>query len=158
MSIKAVEAVPETLSEKQMSYRQKIRGDIREAIRNRIPAFEFEGDYNFKYLAQYAREEWRNEFRCIYYRNASKTVCDEVAEKTGKKYVFPAPDYWSLDREIIKFRARNAEDRVHVYAEINFDLLDHVEERIRKATYEKYDLTPDETEAKQDAESKLEPT
>jgi len=57
MAIKSVDEIPETLQQKRESYRAMIRRDINEALDNHITRFEFEGDYNFKYLGQYAREE-----------------------------------------------------------------------------------------------------
>ena len=55
--IKPIDKIPENPMQAFKTYRQKIRDDIQEAIDKHIPAFEFVGDYNFKYLAQYAREE-----------------------------------------------------------------------------------------------------
>ena len=58
--IKPVDEIPQNIGQKRESYRQNIRGDIQEAIDNGIPRFEFVGDYKYKYLANYAREEARN--------------------------------------------------------------------------------------------------
>ena len=63
MAIKPIEEIPLSLSEQRKSYREQIREDIASAISQKIDKFEFDGDYNWKYLAQYAREEanriWR---------------------------------------------------------------------------------------------------
>jgi len=55
--IKPVDTIPESPTQAGKTNRQKIRDDIQEAIDKGIAAFEFVGDYNFKYLGQYAREE-----------------------------------------------------------------------------------------------------
>lgn len=55
--IKPIDEIPENQIQTWKTNRQKIRDDIQEAIDKHIPAFEFVGDYNFKYLANYAREE-----------------------------------------------------------------------------------------------------
>lgn len=55
--IKAVDEIPMSKAKERKSYRDKIRKDLQEAIDKGIMRFEFVGDYNYKYLAQYAREE-----------------------------------------------------------------------------------------------------
>lgn len=55
--IKPVDEIPMNIAKKRESYRDQIRSDIHEAMDNGIKKFEFVGDYKFKYLAQYAREE-----------------------------------------------------------------------------------------------------
>ena len=55
--IKPVVEIPESRMSAAKSYRQRITDDIQEAIDKGIPLFEFVGDYNYKYLAQYAREQ-----------------------------------------------------------------------------------------------------
>ena len=61
--IKPIEKLPRTLSQKRESCRARIRNDIRQAIDGRTAKFEFVGDYNYKYLARYAREEASNILR-----------------------------------------------------------------------------------------------
>lgn len=55
--IKAVNEMPMSKAKERKSYRDQIRNDLQEAIDNGIKLFEFVGDYNYKYLAQYVREE-----------------------------------------------------------------------------------------------------
>ena len=55
--IKPVDEIPMTRSERYQHYRENIQADINTAIRDRIPIFEFVGDYNFKTLANAARVE-----------------------------------------------------------------------------------------------------
>lgn len=55
--IKPIDEIPKNTAAQRESYRDRIRADITEAMEKGIGKFEFVGDYNFKYLAQYAREE-----------------------------------------------------------------------------------------------------
>ena len=57
--IKPIDEIPQNVQQSRKSYRENIRQDIREAIDRDIGKFEFVGDYKYKYLAQYAREEAR---------------------------------------------------------------------------------------------------
>jgi len=66
--IKPVDEIPMNLNEKRQAYGDKIREDIREAMRLGVTKFEFVGDYNFKTLAQTAREE-ANHFTMTMVRN-----------------------------------------------------------------------------------------
>ena len=58
--IKPVDEIPMNMKEKRMKYRERIREDLREALRLGVSKFEFVGDYNFKTLAQTASEEARH--------------------------------------------------------------------------------------------------
>lgn len=55
--IKPIDEIPKNTSQKRESYREMIRNDIREAMDKGIDKFEFIGEYKYKYLAVYAREE-----------------------------------------------------------------------------------------------------
>ena len=55
--IKKVDEIPQSINERRRSYREKIRTDIQYAIDHNILKFEFDGDYNWNRLAEYAREE-----------------------------------------------------------------------------------------------------
>ena len=55
--IKPVDEIPKGLSKKHSSYREMIRADIQAALDRGISRFEFVGEYKYRYLAQYAREE-----------------------------------------------------------------------------------------------------
>lgn len=67
--IKPIDEIPQTEAQKRKNYREQIRNDIQDAINNGVGQYEFVGEYNFKYLHQYAREEaerlWRKTFRNI---------------------------------------------------------------------------------------------
>jgi len=133
MSIKVVDEVPRTMLEKRVTYREMIRKDINEALDNRIENFEFEGDYNWKYLAQYAREEASRIFRRRYYLPAAQRVKQELKEKYNVQYVFPNSD-WTYNTQFIKFASRQCEDRVHVYAKVDYDLIDRFYEILYEDT------------------------
>lgn len=60
MAIKPIDDIPKNIPQQRESYRAQIRADIQEAIDKGISKFEFVGDYNYRYLAQYAREEAHN--------------------------------------------------------------------------------------------------
>ena len=55
--IKPVDEIPMNPAQKNKGYRDQIRRDLQEAMDNGIRRFEFVGDYKYKYLAQYVREE-----------------------------------------------------------------------------------------------------
>jgi len=122
MAIKKVEQVPMTLQEQRQSYRDMIRQDINEAIEKRIDKFEFDGDYNYKYLASYAREEAEWIFRRKIYRPAAKRVTETLQAEFGRERVF-APiliGEWRYRGRYIRIKSLKGEDRQHVYAEIDF--------------------------------------
>lgn len=127
MAIKELDDIPETLSEKRQTYRRMIRKDIQEAIDKQIECFEFDGDYNYKYLAQYAREEARALFHSQYYIPAAKKVKPLISQKYNKKYVFGRSE-WEYAERFIKIKSRKCKDRVHVYASIDFEFIDSFEE------------------------------
>lgn len=121
MSIKAVSEIPQTLQEKRTSYREMIRKDIQEAIDNHIERFEFEGDYNWKYLQNYAREEADVLWRKLIYYPVSKKVREEILkDRPGETYV-SMPSGYDYKGRWIKVRTKKGEDRIHVYAEIDFE-------------------------------------
>ena len=123
--IKQIENIPMTVSDKRRSARESLRADIAEAIKNRIPKFEFEGDYNYKYLNQYAREESDNVFRKMYFYEA-KEVREKAKEELGNDYVQINP--WEYSGRYFKATSHKGEDRIHVYGELFFDFLDNFSE------------------------------
>lgn len=111
MSIRPLDEIPQSLAGKRQSYREMIRADIQTAIDQGITKFEFEGDYNWKYLAQYAREEadniWRKRWlKIIQEANAKHDLhCSTLPPYTEKgKY--------------IKITSVKMGDRIHVYGQI----------------------------------------
>lgn len=85
--IKPIEEIPKNTAQQRESYRDKIRADITEAMKKGIGKFEFVGDYNFKYLAQYAREEADRMFRKRF-RDLVLPHYPEWKERFQQKYIF----------------------------------------------------------------------
>lgn len=113
--IKPIEEIPQTMAQKREQYRKMIRADIQEAIDKGIRKFEFVGDaYNYRYLANYAREE-----------------AQHITRKTVRPYLVEAKKQYNLDyvpdmfncKDYIKITSRKGEDRMHVYCEINPDAI-----------------------------------
>lgn len=134
MAIKPVNEIPMTLQEKRQSYREMIRKDIQEAIDNHIERFEFEGDYNWKYLAQYAREEadliWR---KTVYYDTAKKVRAELLKDRPGENYI-PMRSGYEYRGKYIKIRTKKGEDRIHVYGEIDFKFVESFYETLKADT------------------------
>lgn len=120
MSIRKVEHIPQTLSQKRQSYRAMIHQDLQEAIDKHIENFEFEGDYNYKYLANYAREEATRLFYKEFYYPAAK----RVKEMLKINFIYPSIHSKYSDK-FITIQNVKCEDRNHVYATINYDFIDH---------------------------------
>ena len=122
--IKEIDKIPATLQEKRQSYREMIRRDIEYAYKNRIQTFEFEGDYNYKYLAQYAREEADYFVRRMIIRPEAIRVREAMKKEfPDVKYVCVESEFKYKNR-LIQIRSHKAEDRIHVYGQINFDEID----------------------------------
>lgn len=85
--IKPIDEIPKNTAQKRESYRDRIRSDIREAMDKGIRKFEFVGDFNFKYLAQYAREEADRMFRKAF-RDLVLPYYPEWKERYQQKYIF----------------------------------------------------------------------
>ena len=135
--IKEVEKIPETLQQKRESYRAKIRADIEEAMSKRISDFEFEGDYNYKYLQQYAREEGERIFRYIFI-GVERAVEEELKKELEVKYIY-CPSPYLYAKQFIKVIKRKGEDRNHVYAHLDFDYLDNLKDLLYRDTKKKYE-------------------
>jgi len=137
MPIKLVDEIPLTVAEQREAYRERIRQDICYAITNRISMFEFDGDYNYKYLANYAREEASHIFSRRIYRDASIQVRKTLAEKLQREHVFPESESKYKNR-YIRIREKKGEDRVHVYGQIDFDFGENFYDILLADTERKY--------------------
>lgn len=115
MSIKPLDEIPMNTADKRRSYREMIRQDIQTAIDQRITKFEFEGDYNWKYLAQYAREEADGIWRSTWY-----DIMRKAKEEHGIKGYMGNPSYHQK-RDYIRISSVKMEDRMHVYCQIDYD-------------------------------------
>lgn len=122
--IKEVENIQLNTAQYRKQYRENIRNDIRNAWDSDIKKFEFVGDYNYKYLAQYAKEEASNLIIMIAREQ-------ELEKKYKEKYQlnrFRFYPYGHL-KELIRISSRKEEDRIHVYCEIFKDELEPLFDR-----------------------------
>lgn len=144
--IKQIEEIPKSHAEKCKSYRQLIRDDIQEALDKNISKFEFIGDYNFKYLAQYAREEADRIIRKEYIRVVQK-------HKAELEDIFC--DFYGIRRDItyIKVTAVRGEkkDEPRVFCEIREE---NPEEIIMKAILENDKLRKEARKKREEREAK----
>lgn len=144
--IKQIEEIPKSHAEKCKSYRQLIRDDIQEALDKNISKFEFIGDYNFKYLAQYAREEADRIIRKEYIRVVQK-------HKAELEDIFC--DFYGIRRDItyIKVTAVRGEkkDEPRVFCEIREE---NPEEIIMKAILENDKLRKEAQKKREEREAK----
>lgn len=130
--IKPIDEIPKNTVEQRKGYRQMIRNDIKEAIEKGIQKFEFVGDYNYKYLEQYAKEE------------ANKVVSDLTLRWSAdhpeykERYNYWCSDYWKINNDygLIKISSVKGEtpDKRRVFCEIRQDfnevMIKHAERRI----------------------------
>ena len=134
--IKPVDEIPGTNG--RTTKRAEIKADILEAIEKGISKFEFEGDYNWTYLGQYAREEAKNIIRDMYFDLMRKLKAENMTdqERHGKGFYVWWTDYWKLNRhgEYIKVTTTKGESRRRVFCEIH---LEDLEPAIRTDFFEK---------------------
>ena len=131
MSIREVTEIPSNLKKalKEMD-RDKVYRDFQEALEKNIEVFEFEGDYNFKTLSQKAKEvAERKVFSKIYYEQAKKV--EEVLRKEfpNEKYL-RAQDYSFYRDKFCKIKNIKEDDRIHVYASIDYRFIDGLYEKL----------------------------
>lgn len=137
--IKQVDEIPKNQNEKRRSYRQQITDDIKEAIESGITKFEFDGDYNWKYLAQYAKEQADHVLELILRKKWAETH-----RNTGYPHHY---DRHIRDIKYIKIHNIKQPDRNHVYCEIIPDALDEM-----MAAHEKYREDVEKRRAGREAE------
>lgn len=114
--IKPIDEIPQNIGQKRESYRKNIRDDIQEAIDKGIPRFEFVGDYKYKYLANYAREEAR---KVLY-----KIARDKFEKMRGEGNIYLSS--LDLKTEYIRISALKGEtpEKTRVFCEIDLSGLD----------------------------------
>ena len=125
MSIREVSELPSTLKNAlKETDRDKVVKDFQEALEKHIEVFEFEGDYNFKTLSQKAKETARRKvFSTIYYETAKKVEDVLRKEFPNEKYL-SARDYHYYEDKFFKVKNFKEEDRIHVYASIDYRFIE----------------------------------
>ena len=129
--IKPVDEIPLTVRGERMSRRQMLQNDIQEAIDKGISKFEFEGDYNYKYLANYAREEADHILDKILRERWEKEPRQPYEENEFRVY----PKFWERhirERKYIIIHNVKREDRYHVFCEIIPSALDEMMDAHKK--------------------------
>lgn len=129
--VKEVAEIPTSGNVRVSNYRQMIRDDIQYAIDNGINKFEFEGDYNYKYLKQYAQEV-ANKIMSLkinkLYREYKEQELTEQ-EKTGKGFYLSLKSGWEFRPRFINVTSIKGEERRRVFCEID---LSELENRVKK--------------------------
>ena len=117
--IKPIDEIPQSVKQTRNGYRERIRADIQEALDKGIAKFEFVGDYNYKYLAQYAREEAERIVRNLTYK-----YWREHPEYKEKLYYNPFSwrDYTALEIIVVSSIKGDTPDKRRVFCKINMDM------------------------------------
>lgn len=142
MSIREVKELPFPCNYKGFKVktdRQNIEEDIRDAIEQHIETFEFLGDYNFKYLSQKVKEVAHRFFWSeLYYDTAKKVVETLKKEFPDEKYL-SARDWTFYKDDFIQVKNFKGEDRIHVYAYLNYKNMDNFYNVLLRDTREFYE-------------------
>ena len=124
--IKPVEEIPQTVREERISRRRMLQKDMSEAINAGITKFEFEGDYNYKYLAQYAREEADHILNKILRERWEREPRQPYEGEEGCRSWPVYYDRHIRGKKYIIIHNVKREDRNHVYCEIIPEALDEM--------------------------------
>ena len=153
--IKPVKEIPQTVREERISRRRMLQKDMSEAINAGITRFEFDGDYNYKYLAQYAREEADRILNKILSERWEREPRQPFeSEKTWRSY----PKYYDRhirDKKYIKIHNVKREDRNHVYCEIIPEALDEMIEAHKQHLAEMEEQRKEREKKKQERASEV---
>ena len=117
--IKKVDTIPGQGGE-HTTQKLMINKDIRSAIEKRIERFEFVGDYNIKYLDQYAREEAERVFTSMFSKCRT-----EVQQKLREEFkvAWPlVPTIYDYRKRLYRVCRRSGK----VYMEIYYDFMDAI--------------------------------
>jgi len=118
MSIREIKELPKEI--KQKSARELIRADIQEALDKGINLFEFEGDYNYKYLTSYANEVAedirRKKVREIQREFKNENLTEE--EKTIKGFYLFFKSGWEYKGYWIKAFSQKGEEHRRIFCQI----------------------------------------
>lgn len=133
MAIQVLYKLPEKVMKK--SERAMIREDLQEAIDNGIEAFEFVGDYNYRYLASNVK----NEANWLAEKMIAKVYEDHRCEFKNREFLLADSMKKRFVKQWITITGITLEDRKHVYCKINhsatagiFDLLKEADENITR--------------------------
>lgn len=122
--IKEVKEIP--TNKKRDSKRDLIRADINEAIEKGINKFEFIGDYNYKYLRNYAKEEADRIVAKMIWTKQRELLKELLkGNETNEKgfHVF-LKGRWEYRGKFIKITTCKGEEHRRVFGEINFNDFD----------------------------------
>lgn len=116
MSVVPVKSIP--TKSKHPTVKSQIENDIRYAMNNHIYTFEFvSDDYNYKYLASYAKECFKSVFHEIHDKKVN-----ELVELYGvNRQDIRCHRYYRYVSKCFSTKSIELEDRIHVYATINMN-------------------------------------
>lgn len=119
MAIKIIDEIP--ITSKGKARRELIREDIQEAIDKGISLFEFEGDYNYKTLAQNARDVAKS-FKAkklieVQRKFKEENLTDD--EKNIKGFYVWFKSVWEYKHHWIHITSCKGEDNPRVFCKID---------------------------------------
>lgn len=125
MSIREVTEIPSTLKKAlNKTDRDRVFEDFNEALEKHIEVFEFEGDYNFKTLSQKAKEVARRRVFYKIYAAEAKKVEQALKEEFPNEKYLSAQSYGYYEDKFFKVKNIKKDDRIHVYASIDYRFID----------------------------------
>lgn len=146
MSIREVLEMPSSLKKSlKESDRDKVFADFNEALEKHIEVFEFEGDYNFKTLSQKAKEVARRKVFYRFYADAAKKVKEALKDEFPHEYII-ANGYTYYEDYFFKVKNIKEEDRIHVYASIDYEFINALYDRLLADTRRYYKRKAEESD------------
>ena len=139
MAIKEVEFIPNAYAKKGLTTKEQIEADFREAFDKHISKFEFEGNYNYKTLGQNARDVAEKIFRDSIYTPARDFVVNKLSQELGRNDI-TCEHFYREYKFAIKISSVTQDDRIHVYAEIDYDYINDYKSTLEKRTRYNYGL------------------
>lgn len=147
MSIREVLEMPSSLKKSlKESDRDKVLADFNEALEKHIEVFEFEGDYNYKTLSQKAKEVARRRVFYRFYADAAKKVEKVLKDEFPKETYLRANAYTYYEDYFFKVKNIKEEDRIHVYASIDYDFINVLYDRLLADTRRYYKRKAEESD------------
>ena len=122
MSVKLVDKLPTQLNNgKKVIWKDQIIADINYAIDHKLTEFEFDGDYNYVHLAEYSKQVFRH---YIWWK-----IIDKIYEDEPYKNFEPG-QFTRFKFKFFDTCSEHQADRIHVYAKINYSVLDKIKHLI----------------------------